>query len=249
MSRASAILDVVAHRPWPLPGMPWALFQSWRELLFAHWPLAPEVLRPLVPAPLELDLYEGEAWLGIVPFRIAGFRPHFGPPVPGFSEFPELNARTYVRVGGQACIYFFSLDAGSAAAVVGARALFRLPYHHAEMSLSSGDATVRFHSRRRSGTAAFIASYGPAGPVFQARPATLEHFLTERYALATVLRNGRVLRAEIHHRPWPLQPAVADIEVETVSAAADIALPEATPLLLHYAERQDTVIWLPTVVE
>lgn len=235
----------VAHRPWPLPGGPWIMFQSWRELLFAHWPVPAEALRPLVPSALVLEEFEGSAWIGLTPFRLTDLHPRFLPAVPGLSEFPEMNLRTYVRVEEKPGIHFFSLDAASVLAVVGARLGYRLPYYPAEMRIERRDGWIHYRSRRSSGNGAeFVGRYRPVGPAFQAEHGTLEHFLIERYALYTVLGNGRVVRGDIHHRPWTLRRAEAEIERNTVPAAHGITLPDRAPLL-HYAGRQDTLIWPP----
>ncbi|HUF31019.1 MAG TPA: DUF2071 domain-containing protein [Gemmatimonadaceae bacterium] len=238
----------IAHRQWPLPRSPWIMFQSWQRLLFAHWPVPIEMLRPLVPASLAIEEFDGTAWVSITPFRLTGLRARFLPPLPFISEFPEMNFRTYVRAGRKPGIFFFSLDAGSRLAVIGARATYRLPYYHADMDIGSDGEWVRYSSRRRSGTnAEFIGRYRAAGAAFQPRPDTIEHFLTERYALYTVLPGGFLARGEIHHGPWDLQPAEARIEVNTVPQAHGITLPDRPPLL-QYSARQDTLIWAPSVV-
>lgn len=237
-----------AHRPWPMPKLPWVLFQSWQDLLFAHWSIEPAALRPLVPPALELDLHDGRAWIGITPFRIEDFRPRGLPGLGPLSSFPELNLRTYVRVAGQGGIHFFSLDAGSRAAVIGARTLFRLPYREARMQVEQVGTRIEFRSEREDGSAAFRASYEPVDHAFEAVPGTLEHFLTERYALFTVLRDGTVLKADIHHRPWPLQRAEGTVEGAALAAAEGVPLPDGPPLL-HFSRRQDTLIWTPVTVE
>lgn len=238
----------VAHRPWPLPEGPWIMFQSWRELLFAHWPVPAAALRPLVPAELVLEEFDGSAWIGLTPFRLTELHLRSLPPVPGLSAFPEMNLRTYVRVGDRAGIFFFSLDAASWLAVAGARTGYRLPYFKAEMHVESRDGWIHYRSRRRGESGAeFAGRYRPAGPVFRAERGTLEYFLAERYALYTVLRSGKVLRGDIHHRPWPLQRAEAEIERNTVPAAHGITLPEQAPLL-HYSDRQDTLVWPPKLM-
>lgn len=242
-----AIEQDIAHRPWPLPAVPWILFQSWRELLFAHWRVDPERLRGRVPAPLDLDLFEGSAFVAVTPLRITDQRARGLPRIGAIAEFPELNLRTYVRFGGRAGVYFFSLDAASAAAVFGARTFYRLPYHKAEMRMLMRGGSVHFRSRREDGTAEFAARYSPTGDVFLATPGTLEHFLVERYALYTVLRSGRVLRTDIHHGPWMLRRAEADITVNTVAQAAGFDFADEPPHLL-YSARQDTLIWAPRLV-
>ncbi len=242
----SGITTVTAHRPWPLPQSAWLMTQSWHHLLFAHWPVDAELLRAKLPAGLTLDLYEGQAWLGVVPFRMTNVAPRFVPAIPFVSEFAELNVRTYVTIGGKPGVYFFSLDATSPLAVFTARALFNLPYHRATMSVDVGARRVSYRSSRRTG-GELAVTYGPIGAVQEPRPGTLEHFLTERYCLYTTNRSGHVRRLEIHHRPWPLQIADAQIAVNTMAAASGLALPETAPLL-HFAKRIDALAWPMTVV-
>jgi len=221
--------------------------QTWTDLLFAHWPVPFERLRALVPEPLVLETFDGSAWVGVVPFRITGLRVR-GLPAPLGLDFPELNVRTYVRVGDRPGVYFFSLDAGSRLAVWGARTFFRLPYYRAEMGVAIEAEWVRYRSRRcvsdRGARAEFRARYRPTGPAIAAAPGTLEHFLTERYCLFTVLRSRRVLRVDIDHAPWPLQPAEAEIETNTMAEASGVALPDRRPLL-HFSRRMDVVNGLP----
>ncbi|MSP14168.1 MAG: DUF2071 domain-containing protein [Chloroflexi bacterium] len=237
----------IYHRPWPLPTRRWIMRQSWHDLLFAHWPVPVEQLRPLVPAQLPLDTYDGSAWVGVVPFRMTGVVPRWTPPVPWLSAFPELNVRTYVNIGDRPGVYFFSLDAGNAVAVSLARLTFQLPYFHARMRLVDAGHAIHYFSRRihRGAPAAeFVASYRSVGDVFRSIPGTLDHWLTERYCLYTVDSRGHIHRGEIHHPPWPLQPAEADIETNTMAAAHAIRLPDIPPLL-HYARRLDVVVWAP----
>src|SRR5215472_6828521 len=142
------LLTQVEHRPIPLPTRPWIMVQQWHDLLFAHWALQPEQLRRLVPTQLELDLFQGKAYVAVTPFHMSGIRARFLPPLPGFSRFPELNVRTYVRYGDIPGVYFFSLDAGSLPAVRAARASYGLPYLHAEMSVTAGAPQIEYSSRR-----------------------------------------------------------------------------------------------------
>ena len=219
--------------------------QSWIDLLFAHWPVERALLLDRVPAPLELDTFDGTAWIAVAPFRIRGLRTRGLPPVPGTGTFLELNLRTYVRLRDRPGILFFTLEASSALAVAGARALYRLPYRLARMDLRHGpDGWIRYRSRRVIGEARFDGRYRPTGPARFPEPGTLEHFLTERYALYATLPRGRVLCGEIHHPPWPLQVAEAEIDGNTVSAAHGLPLTDP-PALLHFAARQDTLVWAP----
>lgn len=244
------LLTTTEHRPWRLPTQPWVMRQSWHDLLFAHWPVPVETLRALVPPPLEIDTFDGVGWLGIVPFRMSHVRPRFVPAVPGVSAFPEMNVRTYVRSprsdDPRPGVYFFSLDAGNALAVAAARRGFRLPYFRAKMRVQEQDGIIQYTSTRTHAgapPAQFIARYGPTGGIYHSAPGSLEAWLTERYCLYTVDSHGRAYRAEIHHVRWPLQPASAEIEINTMAEAAGITLPADAPLL-HFARRLDMVNWL-----
>jgi len=238
-------VEEIEHRPWPMPARPWIMTQTWHDLLFAHWPVDKVRLASMLPGALHLELYDGEAWLGIVPFHMTNVAPRGVPSLPWVSAFPELNVRTYVRVDEKPGVYFFSLDAGSPLAVAAARALFHLPYFGATMSVDRGDGRIRYRSRRNGSArvpAELVVSYTPIGSMFNAKVGTLEYFLTERYCLYTLDDDSRPLRLDIHHRPWPLQRADAVFQVNTMAEAAGLSLPERAPLL-HFAKRQDTVAW------
>jgi hypothetical protein len=244
----SSILDARAHRPWPMPPRPWIMRQTWHDLLFAHWPIDPGMLAAKIPPDLPLDLFEGRAWLGIVPFRMTDVAPRGAPAVPWLSAFPELNVRTYVRVGDKPGVYFFSLDAGNALACAAARALFNLPYFAASMRTDQHGDDIRYDSRRKgTGRAELAATYRPVGPVAEPRRGSLDYFLTERYCLYNVDRRGRAYRLDIHHPPWPLQPAAAEWTRNSMALAAGIVLPDTAPLL-HFSKRQDMVAWAPAAL-
>jgi len=180
--------------------------QTWEDLLFAHWPVSEDALRQRVPPGLELETFDGSAWLGVTPFRIAALRLRGLPPLPRVSTFPELNVRTYVTRDGKPGIWFFSLDAGSRLAVEGAKLTYRLPYFRARMSAVRRAGWIEYESHRADGDAAFGGRYRGEGDFFRAEPGSLEHFLTERYCLYAADGAG-VFRADIHHPPWPLQRA------------------------------------------
>lgn len=215
--------------------------QTWRDLLFAHWPIPAAVLRPLVPPELDLHIFDGECWLAVTPFHMTGIRGRGLPPVPGVSAFPELNVRTYVNYGEKPGVYFFSLDAANRAAVWAARQFYRLPYFHAEMHVEIKGERVGYLSRRSEGEAEFRGSYRPMSEVQLRERGSLAHWLTERYCLYTVA-HGQVYRGEIHHEPWPLQDAEAEIESNTMASAAKIELPATAPLL-HFARCLEVLIW------
>jgi uncharacterized protein YqjF (DUF2071 family) len=238
------LLRDTRHRPWPIPTAPWVIEQSWQNLLFAHWPVAPDMLRSFVPAPLTLDVYGTDAYISITPFYLTDFRIRLLPKLPFASDFLEMNCRTYVTYEGRPGIFFFSLDAANPLAVLGAELTFGLPYFLADMTMARRGEWTHYSSMRTDeGDARFEGRYRATGPVFTAEPTTLEYFLAERYALYTV-RGGHVQRGDIHHAPWRLQKAEADIAVNTVAAASGITLPERAPLV-HYSARQDTIIWAP----
>ena len=217
------------------------MVQIWHDLLFAHWPIPPEVMRQHVPAELPLDVFDGQAWIGIVPFHMSDVRPRWVPPVPGLSRFPELNVRTYVTLDNKPGIYFFSLDAANLPAVWAARTFYHLPYFHAKMRVHVAGDDITYSSRRLQGKAELEGNYQPVTPVRLRERESLEYWLTERYCLYT-LHRGQVYRCEIQHRPWPLQDASAHFQKNTMAAAADIVLPNANPLL-HFSKRQEVLIW------
>ena len=244
----SEILKQTDHRPWQKPTTPWIMTQSWRDLLFAHWAIPAEKMRALLPPELELDTFDGSAWVGVVPFRMAGVRPRWLPAVPWLSAFPELNVRTYVRSrdpqNPKPGVYFFSLEAANPLAVWIARTTFKLPYFNATMTCRDDGRQIHYRSERThrgAPSARFVGNYQPTGKPYLAKPATLEHWLTERYSLYTV-DQGRVYIGEIHHIPWPLQPAEAEIEVNGMAAASGIELPNSAPLL-HFVRRIDVAVW------
>jgi uncharacterized protein YqjF (DUF2071 family) len=241
----SEIIDDVRHRPWPLPDGPWLMTQSWHDLLFAHWPVDARMLQQKLPAGLPLDTFEGQAWLGIIPFHMTNVGLRGVPAIPFVSAFPELNVRTYVTMHGKPGVYFFSLDAGSGLAVATARKMVHLPYFTAKMSVKETGGEISYHSRRETripGIGEFAATYRPVGRVQAAVPGTLEYFLMERYCLYTVDDSFHAKRLEIHHPAWALQTAEAQITVNTMADAADIRLPSTAPLL-HFSKRQDVVAW------
>jgi len=241
--------------------------QTWHDLLFAHWPIPVEVMRPHIPPQLVLDTYDDQAWIAVVPFRMTGVKPRGMPDVPWLSAFPELNVRTYVHAPApdgagptltKPGILFFSLEAANPIAVTLARQVFKLPYFNAEMSLTYGndpatgvenkDAINYVSHRTHKGAppADFVGSYGPTGAVYRSQRGTLENWLTERYCLYTT-HNDRLYRGEIHHMPWPLQPATSAISTNTMTEAAGITLP-AIPPILHFARRLDVVVWPLAIV-
>ena len=240
-----SIVESRAHRPWPMPRAPWLMTQSWHDLLFAHWPVDASEVRRVVPAAFELDLFDGEAWLGVVPFFMTNVGLRATPTVPWISAFAEINVRTYVRVADRPGVYFFSLDAARWLAVAAARTFLNLPYYAADMSVERRSDGIRYESARRTRESAeFKAIYEPTSAPFVASAGSVEYFLTERYCLYHHNRRGHPYRLDIHHLPWSLQVARAEIIVNSMAAAKQVTLNGAPPLL-HFARRQDVVAWPP----
>ncbi|NDJ35504.1 MAG: DUF2071 domain-containing protein [Chloroflexi bacterium] len=245
--RIRDILAAQDHRPYPMPERPWAMRQTWSELLFAHWEVPVDALAALIPRGLPLDTYEGRAYIGVVPFRMSWVRPRSLPYAPLLSFFPELNLRTYIDRDGKPGVFFFSLDAASPVAVMIARRWYNLPYFNAQMVIERPfPNTVRYGSERihrGAAPAQFRADYGPTGPVYRAQPGTLDYWLTERYCLYTADQQRQRYRAEIQHVQWPLQAARARIDHNTLTDW--IGLPLQGDPILHYAERITMVGWTP----
>ena len=223
------------------------MHQKWRSLLFLHWSFPAETIQKLLPSGLEIDTFEGKAYVGLVPFLMTGVRPAFLPAVHGLSQFPETNLRTYVhRRGREPGVWFMSLDADNPIAVILARALFLLPYHRARMTLEQNAETgiIRYVSTRfwpPPGPASTMISCKPTGEGQPAAVGTLEHFLIERYLLYTTRRDV-VYRGQVHHAPYLVQTAEIHAFHETILAAAGLLRPSFAPLI-HYVGGVDVEIF------
>ena len=202
------------------------------------------VARRLVPAPLEPDLFDGRAFVGVVPFRMQTVRFAWCPPVVGTSSFAEVNVRTYVTHRGRPGIFFLSLDVHNPVALEIGRRAFGLPYLPARVSLRTAGGSVRFRSERAGPRrAAFAAEYEPTGPPRAPTAGSLEQWLTERYCFYTVSGARPARRTEVHHAPWPLQPAAAEVTESSLLEACGIDVSSAP--LLHFSRSQDVVAWPP----
>src|ERR1700746_3822820 len=244
-------LRSIAHRRCALSTGLWVMAQKWHDLLFAHWAVAPETLRRLIPAKLELDTFQGHAWIGIVPFTMSGVRMRGTPALPWFSTFSELNVRTYVTAGEKPGVWFFSLDAANVLAVEIARRWFHLPYFHARMKSRAKSEGIEYFSRRddrRGGHEQMQANYSGKGPWFEAKPGTLTYFLTERYCLYAQKPSGELLRGEIHHASWKLQQAQASFAVNTMTENLGIQT-SGPPARLHFSKLQEMIAWAPQTVD
>jgi hypothetical protein len=224
--------------------------QRWNDLLFAHWPVPVAEIAQLLPEGLEPDVFQGSAWLGVVPFWLDRLKIRGLPAIPGMRSFPDLNVRTYVRDEHTRTpgMYFFSLDATNLLAVTLAHTFFHLPYHWAEMRLDQrSEREFAFYSRRRFAQqpVIFNARYrglGPTRKLMESKSGTLEHFLMERSSLFTRNRAGQAVRANLHHIPSPLEEAEAEIERNDLAKSIGIELPDIEPVL-HYSRRLAVYVW------
>jgi uncharacterized protein len=237
-ARQGSSLEEVEHRPWPLPDRPWVMGQTWDDLLFAHWRVDPDVLRPHIPDRLSIDEHDGSAWIGVTPFVVSGLRARGMLPLPYISSFRELNVRTYVTLDAKPGIWFFSLDASSRVAVAAARRLYRLPYFRADITFDRSPERVLYECVRNE-QKAFSCAYRGLGSPAASTPGSLEHFLVERYCLYTE-HERQVFRAEVHHRPWPLEEAEVSIDLNTMPPDAVRVDVES---IAHFSRQQDVVIW------
>lgn len=220
------------------------MHQRWGKLLFMHWRIEPKLLRPLIPTALEIDTFDGSAWIAVVPFTMWDIRPFppYMPPVPGLSAMHELNVRTYVYHHEVPGVWFFSLDCNSAAAVLAARTFYHLPYYNADITLKQNAETINYEVQRTDDPAAdFRASWGTGERLDYSHPGSLEFFLTERYCLYAEHRK-HIYRARIFHEPWPLQKATINECTSSMIEATGLPSPQGEPLL-HYAEELSVDIW------
>ncbi len=205
----------------------WRVRMGWNDVCFLHWRVPVDVLRATLPPGLELDLYDGEAWLSIVPFTMTNVQARGIPVLPGFGRVPEINVRTYVRAGDLDAVWFYSLDAASPLAVEGARLTMSLPYFQATISASQRDGTYTYRSERhdrRAPAGRFDASWRLADDISRAAPGSLDAFLHERYRLMTI-RANKLAVATVEHEPWPLQTIDATIAEDTLAWIPGLELP------------------------
>jgi uncharacterized protein len=234
-ARQARVAGDAAHRPWPLPGTPWAQAQTRCNILLAHWRVPIDVLARLLPADVAADTFDGEAWLAVAAYRVAGLRARGLPPLPGLSSFPQLEVSTPVMVDGYPGLWLFQLETTKQIVVEAAKRTHRFPAYRARISTGRDAAGFRFDAIRDG--LAFAAVYAGRGAEFASVSGTLEHFLTERYALYTA-DGGRLYRAPVHHLPWRLQGAAGEVEAATLAP-----LPiEGEPYLLFSAV-QDLLVW------
>ncbi|WP_221567070.1 YqjF family protein [Alkalihalobacillus sp. TS-13] len=231
------LLQRTSHRPTPLPDSKWLMTQRWDHLLFMHFPVSRDLIQEHIPSPLELDTFDGEAWVSIIPFKVNAMRLRRLPKIPFFHSYLELNVRTYVKHQGVPGVYFFSLDANLLPFVLGSRAL-SLPYFQAKMSMSVQNGAIAYSSIRNGKTRGiFQATYRATSKPFTPATGTLTDWFLERYILWTI-KGKTVLQGDIHHEKWQVSEAEVDIK--------KVELPPfqtGTPLYLHYALSRRVLLW------
>lgn len=238
-------IDRLAMRGRP-SGLP-VVHQRWEHLLFLHWAADPQQLRPLIPSALDIDLFDGKAWIGITPFHLEDVRPTMLPAFPGMSSFDELNVRTYVTHKGIPGIWFFSLDASKLMAVVAARMFFMLPYYKAEIRFRREQSQFNFELQRKGPPeASFKARWQIGQRLRDPDIDSLAFFLMERYCYFAV-DSTRIYETRIYHHPWILDEAVIQEFSSSMIRSLGLAEPVADPLL-HFAGTQDVEVWAPKEV-
>lgn len=218
---------------------------EWHDVLFLHWPVKKEGLRPHIPEPLNIETFDGTAWLGIVPFTMSNIRPRYIPSVPYISNFPELNIRTYVNDGTTSGVWFHSLDASSWFSVQIARLSYSLNYYHADMEVKTTGDTIEYHSKRKSyepGEFHYKGSYKPTGELAN-DPGSLENFLTKRYYLFSSDNEGTVYKGAISHDPWTLQNV--EQEIDHLLIEGHPSPHNKSPVSALYASHETVKAWLP----
>lgn len=218
------------HRPWPLPEVEWNWRQSWMDLAFIHYRVDSRAIAKFLPHNLTIQEHDGSAWVGVVPFKMSGVMRRPFPDMPGFSNFLELNVRTYVERDGKPGVWFFSLDTNSLPFVFGGRYVYGLPYHHARQRLTTDDVWQHFTSTRISSDASFDARYHPTGDLYFAEKGSFDHWATERYCLYSYSKRRGTERVDVHHAPWPLQRAEAEIRDIGILKAAGIDPLDSSPV-------------------
>jgi uncharacterized protein YqjF (DUF2071 family) len=225
----------------------WAVKMNWHDLLFCHWPMACDDIRPLVPKGLRIDKYDGRAWVGVIPFHMTGIRMRHLPPVPTTHAFNELNVRTYVRDGDRVGVWFLTLDASSHLAVAFARRWHHLNYLYADMETKKEAGEIDYTCRRRGSRAAFHGHCRPIGEPLRVAPGSLEYFLTERYSFWAEDPRGQLWRTDVEHKPWELRHADTEVEHNTMLEPLGLKLPTVQPHMV-YAQGTHAVAMPPVLL-
>jgi hypothetical protein len=220
----------------------WIMKQKWNHVLFLHWPISPVHLRPLVPGALQIDTYDGKAWLGMIIFEMGGIYPRRFPGLSLTLPFSEINVRTYVTYKGEPGIYFLSIDVNNWASLQIAKRWYHLPYHPAKVSIRKSGKSLSFEGIRKKEPLKVKGSYTPRRDVYMSRADQLDYWFTERYRLFSTDALSNLYTAAIDHPPWPLQQADVSFEKNTLFSPFPFKLAEDTPIA-HYSHGVQTNFW------
>lgn len=216
--------------------------QTWQDILFAHYPIEQKLLRPLVPDTLQLDLYNGLGWIGVVSLYVKNNRLRGLPKVPGIDQFPQLNVRTYVTLNGKPGVYFLSIDAPNILAVMLAKTFYRLPFYNADILIRYAHSEVHFKSIRRKSDIQYNCSYYAASEFFLPKTGSFDEWIAERYSLYSLGKSGQIFRCDILHEPWSLKHAEAEFGNNTLLSNQGIRIESQQPIL-HFAKKKDVRLW------
>tara|TARA_B100000700_G_scaffold330327_1_gene455941 strand:+ start:714 stop:1451 length:738 start_codon:yes stop_codon:yes gene_type:complete len=230
------------HVPFPMPNRPHALSQEWRNLTFMHWEVEPEKIAPYIPEGVELDLFEGKAYVGTIPFEMKNVRPRFLPAVPGISSFPEFNIRTYVKRNGIAGVLFLTLDAQSRVTCWHAPRAYGLPYRYAKCKFRSSKEKFSWKSKRGSDGVSLEGECSVKGLQRQAQIGSLEYFLFERYSLYTE-HKGKLHMAYTLHEPWTFQDAEVSISSNSLTESYKLGIDVMNPQHVHASYGVYVLTW------
>ncbi len=229
------------------PGNSPVLYQVWEKLLFLHWRLDPSEIAKTLPPGLEVDTFDGNAWLGLVPFFMRGIRPRFLPSVPGISNFLEMNVRTYVHDSkGRPGVWFYSLDAAQSIGVAIGRRCFHLPYYLADMTADLDGGKVHYCCDRLGGWEKSRSEFIYSGSRELPAPCreSLEFFLLERYLLYSHReRDGALFSGQVHHKPYSIRSAVIDSFDECATIQAGFRIGDREPDHAVYSERVEVEVF------
>lgn len=223
------------------------MFQSWAHLSLLHWKVDADQIQKLLPPELIVDTFDGDAYVGLVPFTMHDIRMRNLPKIPTAHRFHETNVRTYVHHNGrQPGVWFFSLDAQSRLAVAGARFMFGLPYHFSRMELAQQGEGWRYQMTRVSDQATSEVSTTFDQPFEVAKPRSLESFLIDRYLLYSK-RRGELVTGRVWHPRYQICAATAkDVSDELVRLAGFEV--NSAPDLVHFSPGFDVKCYRPTVI-
>lgn len=232
--KVQEILDKKEHREWPTPDRSWQFYQEWNDVLFLHWHVDAAVLKTGLPEGVEIDLFEGQAWVSLVAFDMVKVRPKGLPHFPSLSNFHEINIRTYIKHKGRAGVYFLSIEAGNRISAQLSRQLSGLPYRYSSMQRGNGVYT----SANKGSGDQFQADFKIGEPLTSKTAQDL--WLTERYCLVHDVR-GQLRYFDVHHAPWPVQSIVFDRLRVNYPSFADLF--GGVPDKVHYSQGVSVLAW------